>query len=135
MTRNPYEFPEKPCFMIHTFIKSFEEKRPIICHKDRQLTIENLLYHGYCRRIKPNEEAVKLFKQLKCGEDLPESFKYLLLPDKDINNYEFFELTPSGTTAVYYYYQKKELKRFYKDKIKNLKGEILELISNKFKEL
>lgn len=139
MTHNPYVFHEKPCFMISAFAKSFEEQRPIICHKDKTLTIKNLLEHGYCKRIKPNKKAIALFKSLKYGDDLPESFKYPLLPDNDINNYEFFELTPSGTTAVYYHYQQKALERLYKNKIKILKEqifeEILETLSKKFKEL
>lgn len=132
---NPYELPKQPFYMIHDLVKAFEEKRPIICHKDRLLTIEKLLEHGYFRRVKPDSEMVSLFAKTKGGKKLPEKFKYPLIPDYDISNYEFFEITTAGMTAVYYHYQKKELERFYKDKIKNLKGEILELISNKFSEL
>lgn len=139
MKRNPYEFHEKPCLMITTFVKSFEEQQPIICHKDKTSTIKKLLEHGYCERIKPNKKAMALFKRLKCGDDLPESFKYSPLPDNDINNYEFFELTLAGTTAVYYHYQQKALERLYKNRIKILEKqiyeELLETISKKFKEL
>ena len=139
MARNPYTFPEKPCRMMDAFVKSFEEQRPIICHKDKPLTIKKLLEHGFCKRIKPDEKAVALFKRLNCGDELPESFKYPLLPDNDINNYDFFQLTPAGTTAVYYHYQQKALENLYKKKTKILKDyileEILETISKKFKEL
>lgn len=129
-----YKLPEKPCFYLSHIEQAFKEKRPVICHKSRKNAIAGLTEHGYLQFVNADDSARMLFDKFERGAKLNTRFQSKI-EDTNIDNYVFLEITTAGLTALYYVQAARKTENYWCDKIDSLKKEILNLISNKFKEI